>query len=101
MTRGTTPTISLSLNTDMQMSEMKQIWVTLKNLMFERTYRKEEIQILENNSLIIQPTQEETLKFCKGAVDVQVRLLTHSEKAYASNIKTISVKGILKEGVIK
>lgn len=101
MTRGTTPTISLSLNTDMQMSEMKQIWVTLKNLMFERTYQKEEIQVLENNSLIIQPTQEETLKFCKGDVDVQVRLLTHSEKAYASNIKTISVKDILKEGVIK
>lgn len=101
MTRGTTPTITLKLKTDMQMSEMKQIWVTLRNLVFERTYQMDEIQITEDNSLIIQPSQEETLKFCSGDIDIQVRLLSPFDKAYASNIKSLSVKDILKEGVIR
>lgn len=101
MTRGTTPTIILKLKTDLQMSEMKQIWVTMKNLVFEKTYQIGDIQITEDNSLVIQLSQEDTLKFCSGDVNVQVRLLNNSDKAYASNIKSLSVKSILKEGVIK
>lgn len=101
MTRGTTPIITLKLKTELQMKDMKQIWVTLKNLIHEKTYSLSEVQILDDNSLVIQLTQEETLKFCEGNINIQVRLLSQSDKAYATNIKSLTVKEILKEGVIK
>lgn len=100
MTRGTTPTIVLKLKTELQMKEMKQIWVTLQNLVHEKTFTKEMLQILEDNSIAIQLSQEDTLKFVEGTIEVQVRILTMSDKAYATNIKTLSIKKILKEGVI-
>ena len=100
MTRGTTPTIVLKLKTELQMKEMKQIWVTLQNLVHEKTFTKEMLQILTDNSIAIQLSQEDTLKFVEGTIEVQVRILTMSDKAYATNIKTLSIKKILKEGVI-
>lgn len=100
MTRGTTPTIVLKLKTELQMKEMKQIWVTLQNLVYEKTFTKETLQILTDNSIAIQLSQEDTLKFVEGTIEVQVRILTMSDKAYATNIKTLSIKKILKEGVI-
>lgn len=100
MTRGTTPTIVLKLKTELQMKEMKQIWVTLQNLVHEKTFTKEMLQILTDNSIAIQLSQEDTLKFVEGTIEVQVRILTMSDKAYATNIKTLSIKKILKEGAI-
>ena len=99
MIRGTTPTVVLKLQTDLQMSEMKQIWVTFKNLVHESTYNKAQIEIVDN-SLVLQLSQEDTLNFAEGEVKVQVRLLTAIDKAYATNIKTLPVDQILKEGVI-
>lgn len=100
MIRGTTPTIVLTIDTSLDLQKMKQIWVTFENLVHERTYIKEEVQIQSDNSLVIQLSQQDTLKFCEGTVSVQVRLLTEDDKAYATNIQTLSVKQILKEGVI-
>lgn len=99
MTRGTTPTIILNLGTALPLADMKEIWVTVKNLVHERTYTKDELSIVDN-TLVVQLTQEDTLKFCEGDAEVQVRLLNDSGKAYASNIKVLPVKRILKEGVI-
>jgi len=45
--------------------------------------------------------QEETLKFNKHDVKVQLRFLLEDGNAYASPIKSITVNDILQNGVIK
>ncbi|MBO7695425.1 MAG: hypothetical protein J6T10_22600 [Methanobrevibacter sp.] len=100
MVRGTTPTLILKLNTDLDVGNMKQIWVTFKSIMNEVTLSKNDIRVINESDLIISLSQEQTLKFTEGIVSVQVRLLTPDNKAYATKIKTINMSNVLKEGVI-
>ena len=103
MYRGTTPTLVYNINSDseLNLSSMKQIWVTLKNLCYEKTYEKKELIINDEEKKIeIKLTQEDTLRFTKGSVKTQIRFLDENDSAYASNIEEVDINNILKEGVI-
>lgn len=101
MYRGTTPTLIYNVNSNLDLNGMLQIWVTLKNLMYEKTFGKDNIIIdNENKTITVELSQEDTLLFNGKEVNTQIRFLDSTGKAYASNIEKIELNNILKEGVI-
>lgn len=107
MYRGTTPTIKCQINSDIDLTDIEQVWVTFKNKSYEKTYDIEEVEIdTDENTISLVMTQEDTLAFhtcgeLKGKVAVQIRLLTTGGLAMASNVAEITLEGTLKEGVIE
>ena len=99
MRRGTTPTISITVKglSDIQINKA---YLTLKQrgTVVEKTEADMEI---DGDILQVALTQEETLKFmARAEINVQLRVLSTNNTAYASNIVTVPVEAILKEGVI-
>lgn len=99
MRRGTTPTISITVKglSDIQIDKA---YLTLKQrgIVVEKTEADIEI---DGDMLRATLTQEETLGFMAGAkINVQLRVLSENGTAYASNIVTVPVGEILKDGVI-
>ena len=103
MIRGTTPIITFKIKTELDLSEIQKAEITFKstNGLKERTWNETEISIdSEQNRMQIQMTQEDTLYFSVGEIDVQLRVKMNNDMVYASNIKTSTLDRILKEGVI-
>lgn len=101
MYRGTTPTIVFKVKNDIDFDDLKQVWITLKSLSHELTKTIDELVLNKNDHTIeMYLTQEETLEFGTGKVDVQMRLLTNEGHALASKVKNLRMNPILKEGVI-
>ena len=99
MRRGTTPAIVLTVDMDIT---SYTVYVTLKNRSNELTLTNDSI-VMEfedgKTSIAFSLTQEQTLKFGTGTCEVQVRAI-HDGTAIATDIKTMDVNRILKEGVI-
>lgn len=101
MYRGTTPTLYLELDTDLSLANLTELWVTFKTTTVTLTKTLEEVSLdPETKTIIVQLSQEETLKTYNGNCEVQVRFKTETGLAYASTIESIDVERILKEGVI-
>lgn len=101
MYRGTTPTICLTVMTSLDLSKIKTVWVTFQNLVYERTYTGNEVKIVpETKKMYIEMSQEETLSFSTGKIEVQVRMLMDDDRAYATEIATTTVDDVLRDGVI-
>ena len=101
MIRGTTPTLVFRLDTELDFDSIKTLWVTLKSSFAERTFDESCVEInTEEHTVTLEMTQEDTLQL-KGDVECQIRILLKNEKAYATNIKKISLNQILRDGVIR
>ena len=101
MYRGTTPTLTFKLNTDIDLSALEEVWITIKGNDKEKTYTIDDVFVeSEEKSIILSMTQTDTLYFGAGRHNVQIRLRTDDGNAYASNIKQINLDYILKDGVI-
>ena len=102
MRRGTTPTLTITV-TGMDVTDLKTIKVTFKQGNIELTKATDDVTIdAENNAILVPLTQEDTLKFDSGAVNVQIRgLLADNVTAIASGIKSFSMDKILLDGVIE
>lgn len=102
MRRGTTPTLTITV-TGMDVTDLKTIKVTFKQGNIELTKATDDVTIdAENNAISVPLTQEDTLKFGSGAVNVQIRgLLADGVTAIASGIKSFSMDKILLDGVIE
>ena len=101
MYRGTTPTLYLELETELDLSNISEMWVTIKGSATEITKRYNEI-VFDNETKVITVTftQEETLKLYKGKSEIQVRIRTADGFAYATDIADVEIERILKDGVI-
>ena len=55
---------------------------------------------LTENTVVTTLTQEDTLKFVPGTVEVQIRVRFPNEKSVKTKIKTTTADRILHEGVI-
>ena len=100
MYRGTTPTLVFTVNTELDLNEIEEVWITF-DVTPKITYTKKDVVIDDTDkSITLQLSQEETLKFNKHDVKVQLRFLLSDGKAYASPIKNITVDDILQNGVI-
>lgn len=101
MYRGTTPTLYLELDTELDLTNIAEMWVTFKSPTVELTKTFSEVAFdTETNVITVTLSQEETLQLFNGTVDVQVRLRTQSNLAYATDIVGVEIGRILKEGVI-
>lgn len=78
MRQGTTPTIVINVN-NIDLSELKSVYITFEQDGY--LLRKDMSQIeIEDDEIRITLTQEETLKFKKGIVNVQLRAITQKVK---------------------
>lgn len=103
MIRGTTPT--LQFNLPFQTSLIKNAEILLKYTDANKTVLIEKTIdecVLDETSISTVLTQEETLQFpAPATVSVQLRVLTTDDVALATVIYNVSVKKLLKEGVIE
>lgn len=103
MYRGSTPEIKINLPEKVDLSEMKEIWVTVKNFYTTITKKLSEGDVIvdaEHNNVKIGLNQEETLSLSPGQAKVQVRFLTNGEQSFPTNEMVMTVKDILEGGVI-
>lgn len=99
MYRGTTPTHTFK--TDINLSDAAVIWLTYKSggkIIIDK--EKDDLTVTDED-ISFKLSQEETLALEKGQnVSCQIRARFEDGTAVASNIMTVSVNGILKDGVI-
>lgn len=102
MYRGTTPTIKLNFfSSGLELSDIKEIWVTMKSVLHKRTFVKREFELDDvEKTASLTISQSDTLKFANGDVRIQLRVLLNDGSAFASNIKTLNMGEILKDGEI-
>ena len=100
MTRGTTPTITLTLET-MDLTSLKSVYVTFcqSGKMLTKQSGDEGVDITEH-TVSVSLSQEETLRFTPGTVEVQLRGLTNGGDAFATNVAKVAVKEVLLKEVI-
>lgn len=103
MYRVTTPTHTFTLPIDT--SECDAIQVTYKQGKASLTKEYNDGVLpsgmtLDEDTVVINLTQAETKAFSVGTVDVQVRVLTNSGKAYASQHFNVSVNRVNNEEIL-
>lgn len=102
MRRGTTPTLTIKLN-GILVADLKTIKVTFKqkSILLSKTEKDVDIDV-DENTISVPFSQEDTLLFKKGNVEVQLRaLLEDGTTAIASKIKSFDMEEILLEGVLQ
>ncbi len=99
MIRGTTPRLEFTLPFDVSQIEKSYITFMQDNtIVLDKTF--DDCEAVEN-MLIVNLTQEETLKLKAGkVVEMQIRVRTISGDALASNIIRVNAERILRDGVI-
>lgn len=103
MFRGTTPNIQLKLNTSLDLNDVDKCYVSFKSKTNSKLLNVDIFNMVidpEEKTISLTLSQEDTLGFGSGEIDVQIRLLMTNGFAYASTVKSITMKQILKDGVI-
>ena len=103
--RGTTPTLVFDVDTELDLDEIAELWITFKSKMGtrmkEKTFSKSQVSLDNEHKTITLPlTQIDTLFFTDSVMQVQIRLKLNSGLAYASDIVDTNIGRILKDGVI-
>lgn len=103
MYRGSTPVIKINLPDKVDLENVSEIWVTIKNFYTKITKKLSEDNVdvdVEGHNVKIGLTQEETLTLSPGEARVQVRFLTDNGQSFPTNEMIIQVNDILEGGVI-
>lgn len=102
--RGTTPTLSFNIDTQLDLNNIAELWITFKAkppYNVEKTFELEDVTVdAENNTILLSLSQDDTLAFTDTDVQVQIRLRMDDSLAYASAILDTKIGQILKDGVI-
>ncbi len=102
MRRGTTPTLELTI-TGVDAIASDTLYVTLKQSQKEITKTNPDLSVEDGDSgsvINLYLSQQETLSLRKGTCEIQVRGINALGDAWASDIATINIKEILRDGVI-
>lgn len=104
MYRVTTPTHTYTL--PIETSSCKEILVSYRqnNVLLEKHYQDGTLpsgMTLNGKEVIVNLTQAETKAFDKGKIDAQVRVLTTANKAFASQIFTVTHKDVINEEILE
>ena len=99
MRRGTTPTHTFTLPIDT--SVVKSVRITYRQNRKVVLTKETEDVAMEGNQISVKLTQEETLAFdgSTGA-EIQVRVLSFSKDALASDVMRVSISDILDDEVL-
>lgn len=101
MYRGTTPILIFNVKSELNLLTIEELWITFKASSKEKTFTLDDVSINnEEKQVTLQMSQDDTLYFGSGKLSVQFRFRTSDGNAYASNIKSITLDAILKDGVI-
>lgn len=103
MHRGTTPTLSFKFGDDVDLSSINALWITISNKLGSKIkeYSLDKVTILtDHHTINLKLSQEDTLYFGEGDLEIQIRIKKDDGSAYATNIVTTTMQRILKEGVI-
>lgn len=105
ITRGTTPTLSFKINSNLDLNDIAELWITFHTkagaFPKEKTYTKSDVDIdAVENTITLVLSQEDTLYLDVPAILIQIRLRMNDDLAYASGIIETSIGKILKDGVI-
>lgn len=104
MKRGTTPTNTFTV--DLDLTQAQVLYITYEQggrTVIEKTL--EDVTITPGSgknpeTLSVSLSQTDTLRLKNGAVDIQIRARFPNGEAIASDVMTVPVDVILKEGVI-
>ena len=101
MIRGTTPTLTFTTPYESDMISSGFITFTMRGkFLFEIEINDDSVEI-SDYAISVTLTQEQTLLFDSRFVSlVQVRLILSSGEVVASNVVTVPIEDILKDGTI-
>lgn len=99
MRRGTTPTITCTLSTDIDLTECELIRVIIRQGENVRLVKDTSDITIQDKTISVRLSQEETFAFYQGSADIQVRIKV-SDAVYATEIKSIRVDTSLDEEVL-
>lgn len=101
MHRGTTPVLVYELDTDLDLNNLEEAWLTISGYNDSLTKTIDDLTISDiDKTVTAYFTQEETLGFSNGQHEVQLRLLFNDGSAWVTSIEKINVDRILKGGVM-
>ncbi|WP_277017639.1 hypothetical protein [Absicoccus porci] len=99
MRRGTTPTITCTLSTDIDLAECELIRVIIRQGGHVKLIKEADDITIQDKTISVRLSQEETFAFYQGSADIQVRIKA-SDAVYATGIKSIRVDTSLDEEVL-
>jgi len=103
MIRGTTPFITYRVKNDFDFSKISEIWITVATWDAEETFKFTASEVELDpvaKTITISMSQENTLAFEEGTVEIQMRILDTDGLAYATKVCELEMNKILKDGVI-
>lgn len=100
MTRGTTPTHIFLLPDNLDSSLFTEAFITYAQLGKVVTEKEMEDLTISGNEVRVTLSQEDTLRFLPGKVEIQMRVKTVSGSVFASDVVLTSADKVLKDGVI-
>ena len=103
--RGTTPTITYKITSDVDLTTLSEIWLTVADKLTtaKKTYKLSKNEVTVDNeakTISAAMSQEDTLLFKSQMVQVQIRAKDTSDKSYATDISDVPLEKILEGGVI-
>lgn len=99
MRRGTTPTITCTLSTDIDLTESDLIRVIIRQGGHVKLIKEADDVTIQDKTITVRLSQEETFAFYQGTADIQVRIKA-SDAVYATGIKSIRVDKSLDEEIL-
>ena len=107
MIRGTTPTIAYRISSTLDFSKIVEAEITVAQELKKKSVLKSKyytdgdvICDAEAKLIFTKLTQDETLEFSDGQIEVQLRLLLEDDLAMATKVKVTSMNKLLEGGVI-
>lgn len=101
--RGTTPTITINVKSDIDMTAITQVWVYIsqqKQVKVDKVISDVEIDV-EHKKISVLLSQDDTLGLKAGEALFQIRLLLNDGTALATVAGKTTVIEIYKGGVIE
>ncbi len=100
MWRGTTPTHTFTLPSDVPVQDFTDIYITYSQDGTPVVEKTGDELTVEGSRIRLTFSQADTLLFKPGQVKIQLRAKTADGKAVASNIISTTAKEVLKDGEI-
>lgn len=99
MIRGSTPTHTFNLKLDTALIHKVRVLYAQNDTVVLRKEDKDCIK--DGHTIIVKLTQEDTLTFEEGKVEIQLRVLTLTGESLSSRIHTVGVSKLLENEVFR
>ena len=100
--RGTTPTIVITVQTEIDLHQVSEVWIYISQQNKVRVDKQlEDVTFdYENRKMTVTLSQDDTLALKEGEALFQIRLLLVDGTALATLASKVDVKPVYKPGVI-